>query len=366
MTDDPSSADGAAGEPLWYFVSDGTAEGPVDRADLLGLLARGELPRGTPVWNPELEDWTPAGDVEELVERLPPPVGAAAPAGSDTAGEGEDEGPDASERSVDLPLPELASPAGSEDEDAEAAGPDGPPPDWIPVAAGAVLVIVAGLAAWLFGMGPGRAPEGDTGAGAGEASAAALEERRREVARSHRAALTDSLERLPAADSLRAVHSEDGLEWTRRVAFAGLRRLPDESLVRHAQLMGEALSAAPVELCAAVAGWSASSEEYWRLLEGLPPDGMARLLEVFRAGAMAELRGRSPWPTPEADAVSSVFRMLGDRMTEMARDSLARILSPDASPAPEEACWADRRLYGGVTRLPDPWRAVLARALVTG
>ena len=366
MTDDPSSPDGTTGEPLWYFVTEGSAEGPVDRADLLGLLARGELSRSTPVWNPELEDWTAAGEVEELAERLPPPVDAGAPVGTEAGGNGDEDGEFGDpEPSAELPLPELPSLDGFEDEDSESGGPDGSPPEWIPVAAGGVLVIAAGLAAWMLGMGPGSASEGGGGPGGG-ASPAGIEERRAEVVRSHRAALADSLQRLPAADSLLGVHQDGGLAWTRRIAFAGLRRLPDRSLVSHAQLMGEALAAAPVELCAAVAGWSASSEEYRRLLDGLPPEGVARLLEVFRAGVMAELRGRSPWPTPEAEAVSGAFRMLGDRMTELARDSLARLLSPDASPAPEEACWADRTLYQGVTRLPDPWRAVLARAMVTG
>lgn len=339
----PSGPDGSPTRP-WYHSAHDSVQGPISREELLRLLARGTIPRSALVWRPGMADWTPARRVSELAGLLPPRV--------------EEDEDDA------MPTPESTA---SGDEPRAGAGLSA----WGPVAAAATVVLAAGLGIWTLGSEGGRAagtaaPDGASGGGAavelGDLSGAHAR-----VGRNHVAALADSLDRLQVGDSLESLlRQAGGLEWTRRVGFAGLHRLPDRPVVEHAELMGKALRAAPEELCSAVARWRASSGQYWTLLSGLSAEEMRRLLEILRAGVMAELRDRSPLPEPGAGEVSEAFSMLGDRMPETSRDSLLRVLSPAASPTASESCWAERTLYGGVLRIPDPWRAVLARAAVTG
>lgn len=329
VTDLPPPDPAAHDSEVWYHRAGESVEGPFDREEILRLLARGVVPRSAPVWRTGMENWTPARRVPELADLLPPRVE-----------EGETD-------------PGLSV--------------------WGPVAAAAVVILGAGFAVSLFGSGGGPG-SGATGGGILDgllgtgtpAGAAVLTEEQLEVARSHVTALDDSLRRLPGGDSLVALREEGGLSWTRRVGFGGLHRLEDRPLVEHAELMGRALAEAPEELCAAVAQWRATSRQYWSLLGGLSPSEMRRLLDVLRAGVMAELRGRTAWPAPDPEAVITAFSLLGERLPEPARDSLLRVLSPRASPSPAESCWAERTLYGSVPQVPDPWRAVLARAAVTG
>lgn len=363
MPDDAPSG-GSDREPEhWYHAAGESAEGPLRRGELLGLLARGDVSRSAPVWRPGMDRWIPAREVTELADLLPPPRATEA------VEAGVAEGTSGSE---------VASPA---EEDASSS-PVGAGrrwtaaldlPVWGPVAGAAVLVGVAGIAAWSLeagGAGVGAASGATTDSAATDAASdftgGSLSDDHLSVARAHRAALADSLRRLPGGDSLLVLLDRGGFRWTRRMGFSGLERLPDRPLVDHAELMGKALAVAPDELCSEVAEWRATSRAYWRLLGGLSPDEMRRLLQVLRGGLMAELRGRTPWPSPSPNAVSAAFSMLGERLGETSRDSLLRVLAPEASPTPSESCWVERTLYGGVPRLPDPWRALLARAAVTG
>lgn len=344
MTDESPSGRSSPDPDVWYHAAAGEPEGPLSRGELLRLLARGAVPRSAPVWRSGMEDWKPARQVPELAELLPPPM--------------------EEDRTARAPEPERPGGSWSLRFDL---------PVWGPVAGALLLVLVAGGFAWILssdGTGIGLAsgaPAGPNGrSDPGDGDGRSLTADQRVVARTHRAALEDSLERLAGGDTLVATLEEGGLAWTRRVGFQGLDRLPDRPLVDHAELMGKALREAPDDLCSAVAEWGATSQGYWRLLAGLSPPEMARLLEVLRGGVMAELRDRTAWPAPDPEAVSAAFSMLGERLDGASRDSLRRVLARDAAPSPSEACWAERTLYGGVPRMPDPWRAVLARAAVTG
>lgn len=369
MNEDPPPRRGSVGPDAWYYAVGGVAEGPLEQRNLLRLLARGAISSSTPVWRPGMDRWTPAREVEELSELLPPPVeGEGSPGGSGEEGPvGDPAGEDLSE----APLPPLPDEGAMREEasDESAAGWEALGV-WGPVAAGAVLVVGAALTAWGLGgiSSPtdGGDPTGAAGTAAGPPGIAVLDEERRRVARAHLDALTDSLGRLSARDSLVGLLEDGGFAWTRRTGFAGMERLPDRHVVTHAELMGEALSAAPEEVCAAAVGWRATPEEYWRLLGGLSPEAMASLLGIFRAGVMAELRDRAARPAPDPEAVNTAFAMLGEGLSAAVYDSLLQVLSLDASPLPSESCWAERTLYNRVQQLPDPWRAVLARALVTG
>lgn len=352
MTDLPPPDPTGHDSEVWYHRAGESVEGPLEREEILRLLARGVVPPSAPVWRPGMEDWTPARRVPALTDLLPPGVdeveaGAGSPSGA---------------------VRRRPERRGSSD-----GGMGQGLSVWGPVAAAAVVILGAGFAVSLFGSGDPRGGVGTEVGILGEilgpgspAGTATLSEEQLGVARSHVAALEDSLRRLPRGDSLAALRGEGGLSWTRRVGFGGLHRLEDRFLVEHAELMGRALAEAPEDLCAAVAQWRASSRQYWSLLGGLSPSGMRRFLEVLRAGVMAELRGRTPWPAPDPEEVSTAFSLLGERLPEPARDSLLRVLSPQASPSPAESCWAERTLYGSVPQVPDPWRAVLARAAVTG
>lgn len=61
----------------WFFVDDGSARGPVSRAELETLIEDDAVAADDLVWNPALEDWTPALEVEALgdvIPRTPPPL----------------------------------------------------------------------------------------------------------------------------------------------------------------------------------------------------------------------------------------------------------------------------------------------------
>lgn len=50
----------------WFFVDEGSARGPVSRAELEALIEEEAVAADDLVWNPALEDWTPALEVAEL------------------------------------------------------------------------------------------------------------------------------------------------------------------------------------------------------------------------------------------------------------------------------------------------------------
>ena len=63
--------------PRWYYLLDGRKRGPFGLDDLIDLVLT-EIPPETPVRGGGLSDWTPANQVPEIVEELPPSVPAAA------------------------------------------------------------------------------------------------------------------------------------------------------------------------------------------------------------------------------------------------------------------------------------------------
>ncbi len=58
----------------WFYVHEGRRKGPVDNAQLVELILGGEIPEDTLIWRPGLEEWAPAGLVEEIKRELPPPI----------------------------------------------------------------------------------------------------------------------------------------------------------------------------------------------------------------------------------------------------------------------------------------------------
>jgi hypothetical protein len=63
----------------WHYVLSGEQKGPIPEDQLVALLASGELARDTLVWAPDMENWTPAGDVQALSPRpgMPPELPSA-------------------------------------------------------------------------------------------------------------------------------------------------------------------------------------------------------------------------------------------------------------------------------------------------
>src|SRR5271154_3584099 len=65
----------------WFYVLEGgKRKGPLDLPRLVVELCAFEEPGRILVWNDELPRWMPAGDIEELARRFPPPVPFDAPA----------------------------------------------------------------------------------------------------------------------------------------------------------------------------------------------------------------------------------------------------------------------------------------------
>ena len=56
----------------WWFERDGQRGGPVTEAELLSLIAQGDLAPETLIWRDGLPDWTPLRSVQELAFQLPP------------------------------------------------------------------------------------------------------------------------------------------------------------------------------------------------------------------------------------------------------------------------------------------------------
>lgn len=50
----------------WYYVVDGTQQGPVDASDIEGMLALGSLSPQTLVWTDGMQDWMPVRDIPEF------------------------------------------------------------------------------------------------------------------------------------------------------------------------------------------------------------------------------------------------------------------------------------------------------------
>ncbi len=64
----------------WYAYVDGKRYGPVDTESLRGWIAAGRLHLDHMVWRQGLADWTPAGNIPELIHgSMPPPVPAGPP-----------------------------------------------------------------------------------------------------------------------------------------------------------------------------------------------------------------------------------------------------------------------------------------------
>jgi GYF domain 2/Domain of unknown function (DUF4190) len=61
-------------ENNWYYNENGKPTGPVTLADLRQLFTAGRVNAGTLVWHQTLVQWTPAGQVPELLPPTPPPI----------------------------------------------------------------------------------------------------------------------------------------------------------------------------------------------------------------------------------------------------------------------------------------------------
>jgi hypothetical protein len=61
-------------DPIWFYVSEGRRQGPVDRRGLVAALLAQDVPESTLVWRSGLHAWTRAGDLQELKIELPPPL----------------------------------------------------------------------------------------------------------------------------------------------------------------------------------------------------------------------------------------------------------------------------------------------------
>lgn len=52
----------------WFYVRDGQQNGPISFEELVALARRGEVKAGDRVWNASMQGWTPAGQIEGLID----------------------------------------------------------------------------------------------------------------------------------------------------------------------------------------------------------------------------------------------------------------------------------------------------------
>lgn len=188
--------------------------------------------------------------------------------------------------------------------------------------------------------------------------------RQRERARMARAMAEPMMPLLESPDFQRRV---EGLSRTEakalafRLASEGLLRLSDEQLIARAQLLGEAISVADEETCAAQL-LRPTPEQAQQLLAGLSDPSLRRWAEISAEASTASLRD-APRRIPDPTEVREAFRRVMAALPAAEAERLTRALGNPAALDASEACWTVRTIYASFTSLPPEGQALIARAL---
>jgi len=397
----PNSGPLAAPPSRWFVVRGGEPVGPLSPGSLLRELGTETAPGEVLVWTPALEGWRPASEVPLLAallgeESAPPPTGGPAPppvpfeAPGDarlapSPGGKEEEGAPAPRDEQTGSAPDRAegrsarSPGTRETREKreEREERNGAPTaaaraaDWIaghlwPTAlAGVLLAAAAGWIglSWLGAPGSGRGGAGGEIGWLPEDLPAA----RQEAIRRHAATLADSVRALAPADPRRETFLARPLDgaYQTRLAFEGLRRLPDSAVLGYATSWSRVLEGVDESVCGRLSRWAAISPTVWRAVAGLEPPELDGFLETVRHAVLAEMTGRRrPRLPPPASEMGATYEALLSHYDPAVSDTLADLLTRHERTGPE-SCRADRLLYGAVAELGPPHSARLARAIVS-
>lgn len=152
------------------------------------------------------------------------------------------------------------------------------------------------------------------------------------------------------------------------LAAAGLRRLDDSIVVRHAALVGRVLAAADTATCARLAAGPLLLEllRHPEPLGAVDPAVARLLVDDMVFAADAELADQRPPRVLSDDEAVSAMTALLRLIPERERDRLVHALTAPTSVGVGERCWAARTLYAGVARIDEAERPLLARAALPG
>jgi hypothetical protein len=158
-------------------------------------------------------------------------------------------------------------------------------------------------------------------------------------------------------------YQRDGLGYLGRLSAAGMFRLDDSLLVRHAAAVSAMLSAAPERDCAALARRPTLNEvvRHPVFVLTLDPQLSKGIVNDLFLGANAELGKQQPLHVTAEQATQAMAELLR-RLPPSQRKRLVSALAPPEAVDPAEVCWAGQTLFGGVARLKEPERSWLARA----
>ncbi len=150
----------------------------------------------------------------------------------------------------------------------------------------------------------------------------------------------------------------------------GMKRLDDRGLERRASILAAVLDRMDEADCArTVRGDPAdvrqASDRVMATLGQLDPAIITEWFDLSYQAAVAELR-RAPEPLLAQPAVSEAMRALLATLPEPDAQRLTGSLGNMTRSSNADACWAGRTLYRAALALPEPQRAVLARAFVHG
>ena len=171
---------------------------------------------------------------------------------------------------------------------------------------------------------------------------------------------------LPAFREALARSADPGnpLPTLRALAMKGLRRLPDDALVKRVALLTALVGRVDHRTCAAIFRNSATPEELHAAFFLLDSHTLDAWVDIAARAAMAELQQADVPATVDQVETSDAVSALEKGLPPDEGDRLGRVLDGAADASDDEACWAARTLYGNILRIGEPYDRILARALV--
>jgi hypothetical protein len=166
-----------------------------------------------------------------------------------------------------------------------------------------------------------------------------------------------------AAALSNATSPEEARGIGRELSKRGLHRLSDERLLERAMVLNQVLVFADLQTCASlVKGTSAVGME--SALRQLAADDVERFFDLILEAMAAELRQQPGPPLPSEEEVGLALQVLTESLPGGEGERLLAVLNDPQQATDDDGCVAARSLYAGLIELPEPHRAVLARALI--
>lgn len=161
----------------------------------------------------------------------------------------------------------------------------------------------------------------------------------------------------------RSAQEAEVLSW--QLSRRGLHRLSNEQLLLRATLRSKALKAASTATCAAIVRDKPTEAQMQDAFGKLDDKDTAAFFSLFAEAIRAELQHQPP-PTvvSEADFPTAFGALLGAVPQDQAERLAALLSRGPTQTSDEEVCWAERTFLTALLSLSEPYRGMLARAVV--